>query len=181
MSTLFDAFFEELMNKEGGYVNDSRDSGGATRYGITEAVARANGYKNAMKDLPLALAKSIYKKDYWDTMRLDEVAGVCPGLCMKLADIGVNMGVKQAGFFLQRLLNALNNEGKLYPDIKADGAIGPATIGTLRSYLKVRGYNGETVMIRALNCLQGGFYISLAERRQKDEAFLYGWLLNRID
>lgn len=180
MTTLFDTFFDDLMEKEGGYVNDSRDSGGATRYGVTEAVARANGYKNAMKDLPLSLAKSIYKRDYWDKLRLDDIQHECPALCMKLADIAVNMGVKQAGFFMQRLLNALNNEGKLYPDIKADGIIGPASINTLRLYLKARRNKGETVMIRALNCLQGGFYISLAERRQKDEAFLFGWLLNRI-
>lgn len=180
MTILFDQFFEELMKVEGGYVNDSRDSGGATRYGVTEAVARAAGYKGMMSALPLSLAKAIYKEKYWDALRLDDVQNLCPALCLKLADIGVNMGTKQAGFFLQRMLNALNNEGKLYPDIKADGAVGPATIGTLRRFLSVRSQHGETVMIRALNCLQGGFYISLAERRQKDEAFLYGWLLNRV-
>lgn len=181
MTVLFEQFFDELMKVEGGYVNDSRDSGGATRYGVTEAVARANGYKGAMSALPLSLAKSIYKRQYWDALRLDDIQNLCPALCLKLADIGVNMGVKQAGFFLQRLLNALNNQGKLYADIKADGAVGPVTIATLRRFLSVRSQHGETVMIRALNCLQGGFYISLAERRQKDEAFLYGWLLNRID
>jgi len=181
MTVLFDQFFDELMKVEGGYVNDSRDSGGATRYGVTEAVARANGWKGAMSALPLSLAKSIYKRQYWDALRLDDIQNLCPALCLKLADIAVNMGVKQAGFFLQRLLNALNNEGKIYPDIKADGAVGPITISTLRRFLSARAPHGETVLIRALNCLQGEFYISLAERRQKDEAFLYGWLLNRID
>lgn len=181
MSVLFEQFFDDLMKKEGGYVNDSRDSGGATRYGVTEAVARANGWKGAMSALPLSLAKDIYKRQYWDSLQLDSVQNLCPALCLKLADIAVNMGVKQAGFFLQRLLNALNNQGKLYPDIKADGAVGSITINTLRQFLKVRAQHGETVMIRALNCLQGNFYINLAERRQKDEAFLYGWLLNRVD
>jgi len=177
---LFEAFFEDLMEVEGGFVNDSRDSGGATRYGVTEAVARKAGYTGPMKDLPLSLAKSIYKAQYWDALRLDDIQNLCPSLCLKLADISVNMGVTQAGFFLQRLLNALNNEGKNYPDIKADGKVGPATIGTLRKFLTMR-REGESVLVKALNCLQGGFYISLAERRQKDEAFLYGWLLNRID
>lgn len=178
---LFEQFFEDLMDKEGGYVNDARDSGGATRYGITEAVARANGYTGPMKQLPLTLAKHIYKTDYWDSLRLDEVQNLCPALCLKLADIAVNMGVKQAGFFLQRLLNALNNQGKLYPDIAADGKVGPMTISTLRKFMEKRRSDGELVLVRALNCLQGGFYISLAERRQKDEAFLFGWLLNRVD
>ena len=179
--TLFEQFFDELMKVEGGYVNDKRDSGGATRYGVTEAVARANGWKGAMSALPLSLAKDIYKERYWDALRLDDVQNLCPALCLKLADIAVNMGVTQAGFFLQRLLNVMNNEGKLYADIKADGKVGPVTISTLRRFMSVRAQHGETVMVRALNCLQGGFYISLAERRQKDEAFIYGWLLNRID
>lgn len=179
--TLFDQFIEELLKKEGGYVNDSRDSGGATKYGITEAVARAAGWQWPMNRFPLSFAKDIYKAKYWDALRLDEVQNLCPALCLKLADIGVNMGTGQAGTFLQRLLNSLNNEGKLYPDIKVDGSVGPATIGTLKKYLTVRAQHGETVMVKALNCLQGAFYITLAERRQKDEAFLYGWLLNRID
>ena len=39
---------------------------------------------------------------------------------------------------------------------------------------------GEHVMLRALNCLQGAFYINLSRSRQKDETFLYGWLDNRV-
>lgn len=180
MSVLFEKFFEELLKVEGGYVNDKRDSGGATRYGITEKVARANGHKGPMSSLPLSLAKSISRTKYWDSLRLGEIENLCPGLCVKLADIGFNMGTGQAGIFLQRLLNALNNQGKLYPDIAVDGAVGPATIRTLQLYLSKRHKDGETVLIRGLNCLQGAFYVNLAERRQKDEAFLYGWLLNRV-
>lgn len=177
---LADTFIDEVLAKEGGYVNDPRDSGGETNYGITVAVARAHGWDKPMKTLPVSMARQIYKEAYWDRLRLDEVQNLCPSLCLKLADIAVNMGVKQAGFFLQRLLNALNNEGKLYPDIKADGAVGAATIAALRKYMTIRAKDGEVVFVRALNCMQGSFYISLAERRQKDEAFLYGWLLNRV-
>lgn len=174
--TLFDDFIDDILAKEGGYVNDPRDSGGETNYGITVAVARANGYNGPMKTIPLSLVKLIYKKKYWDVLRLDDLQNLCPALCMKMADIAVNMGPTQAAFFLQRILNVMNNQGKLYPDIKADGKVGPATIGALKSYLRIRGHNdGETVLIRAMNCLQGVFYISLAERRQKDEAFMFGW------
>lgn len=176
---LFDQFFEDVIEKEGGFVDDPKDSGGATKYGITEAVARANGFTGNMKDFPLALAKQIYKARYWDALHLDDVQNLCPGLCLKLADISVNMGTKQAGLFLQRLLNVLNKEGTLYPDLLVDGAVGGITINALKKFLSIRS-EGETVLIRALNCMQGMFYISLAERREKDEAFLYGWLLNRI-
>lgn len=179
-SVLFEKFFDDLLIAEGGYSNNPNDSGGETRFGITEKVARANGYEGPMKELPVAVAKKIYKAKYWDILMLDDIKDDCPKLCLKLADIGVNLGTKQAAFFLQRLLNALNNQEKLYSDIKTDGNIGSVTIATLRKFLSVRGRDGELVLLRALNCLQGIFYLSLAERREKDEAFIYGWFLNRV-
>jgi len=39
---------------------------------------------------------------------------------------------------------------------------------------------GETVLLRALEALQGERYLRLAERRPANEAFLYGWLANRM-
>lgn len=180
MSGAFGSFFNRLIQVEGGYSDDPNDSGGKTRYGITLDVARANGYTGEMKNMPKSFAYSIYKKRYWDALRLDEVAEFSPDLALKLADIGVNMGIGRAAEFLQRLLNALNNREKLYDDIRVDGDFGPITLKTLKRLLEVRGAKGEIVLVRGLNCLQGAFYVSLSERRQKDEAFLYGWLLNRI-
>ncbi|ENV93784.1 hypothetical protein F937_03185 [Acinetobacter calcoaceticus ANC 3680] len=55
-------YLDELIKREGGYVNNPADRGGATKYGIIEAVARANGFKGNMKDFPLETAKAIYKK-----------------------------------------------------------------------------------------------------------------------
>jgi len=179
--SLFEDFVKELLVREGGYVNNPKDSGGETNFGITVAVAKANGYTGPMRALPESLAKKIYKAKYWDVLALDSVQNLCPGLCHKLADISVNMGPKTAGTWLQRLLNVLNQEQRIYADLKVDGQVGPATIAALRAYMKHRVKDGETVMIRGLNCLQGAFYVSLAERRQKDEAFIYGWLLNRIN
>ena len=43
-----DRLIEELIEREGGYVNHPRDKGGPTRFGITESVARAHGYSGAM-------------------------------------------------------------------------------------------------------------------------------------
>lgn len=178
--TLFSDFIHELLKKEGGYSNDPNDSGGETMYGVTKVVAKAYGYEGAMKDLPLSLAKQIYKEKYWDSLKLDDVQNICPSLCLKLADIAVNMGVNQAGTMLQRILNVFNNQGRYYADIKADGIVGNGTVAALRAYLAKRPQDGEMVMIRALNCMQGMFYISLAEKREKDETFVYGWLLNRV-
>ena len=108
----------EIIDIEGGYVNDSADSGGATRYGITEAVARRYGYTYKMESLPRSLAFEIYSKRYWDSLNLDEVEKLSHMIAKELADTGVNMGVGRAAEFIQRSLNVLNNNGKFYNDIK---------------------------------------------------------------
>ena len=79
-----------------------------------------------------------------------------------------------------RALNALNRAARDYPDIAVDRAIGPRTLAALDGFLKARGKGGETVLLRAMEALQGERYIALAERRPSQEAFLYGWLANRI-
>src|SRR3546814_13800952 len=85
-----------------------------------------------------------------------------------------------AAGFLQRVLNALNREARDYPDVAVDRAIGPRTLAALDGFLKARGRAGEAVLVRALDALQGERYIALPEGRQSQEAFLYGWGLNRL-
>jgi lysozyme family protein len=67
----FDDAFDALIGNEGGYVDNPKDPGGATMWGVTERVARAHGFTGNMRDLPLAMAKSIAKKLYWDPLHLD--------------------------------------------------------------------------------------------------------------
>jgi lysozyme family protein len=177
----FDEAFNKVLGIEGGFVNDARDSGGATRYGITERVARAYGYSGSMDMMPLTIAKSIYREAYWDRLRLDQVASIVGArVAEEMFDTGVNQGVSAAGTYLQRALNALNQQSTLYADIPVDGDVGKLTLEALRSFWRRRGNDGSTVLLRALNALQGSFYIALAERRAKDEAFVFGWLLNRV-
>lgn len=177
----FNVAYEAVLGKEAGFSDDPRDSGGQTNYGITEAVARAFGYTGPMHLLGLDRAKSIYRSRYWDALQLDQVASAAPVIAGELFDTAVNQGTDQAATFLQRALNVLNKEGSWYPDVKADGRIGPMTLASLREYTRRRGAEGQVVLLRALNALQGVFYIELAERRSKDEAFVYGWLLNRVE
>jgi lysozyme family protein len=170
-----------LIEREGGYVDNPADKGGPTCFGITEAVARAHGYAGPMRQLPREEAAAIYRRLYWQRPRLDEVAIRSPRLAAELFDTGVNMGPAVAITFLQRALTALNRGGKDYPDLVPDGRVGAATLGALDSFLRIRGKNsGETVLLRALEALQGERYLRLAERRPANEAFLYGWLANRI-
>lgn len=90
-------------------------------------------------------------------------------------DTGANIGPAVAATFLQRALTALNRNGKDYPDLVPDGRVGPATLAALDAFLEARGSNGgETVMLRALEALQGERYLRLAEKRRANEAFVYG-------
>jgi lysozyme family protein len=98
-----------------------------------------------------------------------------------LFDTGVNMGPSIAVTFLQRALTALDRSGQHYPDLVPDGRIGERTLAALDTFLEIRGEaSGETVLLRALEALQGERYLRLAEPRPANEAFLYGWLANRI-
>lgn len=169
-----------IIAREGGYSNNPADSGGETMYGITVAVARSAGYHGPMRELPRATAAAIIGAQYCDPIALDAIEALSAPVAEELADTAVNMGAGTAGRFLQRALNALNQGGSLYPDLTVDGACGPATLAALRAYLTARRRDGETVLLRALNALQGAGYIELAERRAKDEAFVFGWLLNRV-
>ena len=176
-----DDLIDELIEREGGYVSHPADRGGPTRYGITEAVARAHGYGGAMAELPREEAAAIYRRLYWRRPRFDRVSDRCPRVAAELFDTGANMGPAVAATFLQRALTALNRGGSDYPDLAPDGRVGPATLAALDAFLEVRGKDrGETVLLRALEALQGERYLRLAEKRPANEAFLYGWLANRI-
>lgn len=113
----FDDAFLRLLGHEGGFVNDPADKGGATRYGVTEAVARAHGYKGRMQDLPLDTAKGIYRKAYWggiddlpDAVRYD------------VFDATVNSGSGNAVRWLQAAAG-----------VAADGQLGPMTLAAVRN------------------------------------------------
>jgi lysozyme family protein len=175
-----DTLIDAVLEREGGYTNNPADRGGETNYGITVAVARANGYAGPMRALPLDTARAIYRKLYWLAPRFDAVAAHAPDIAAELFDTGVNMGPPVATSFLQRALNALNRGASDYPDIPVDAHVGDATLAALSAFLKRRGSGGEAVLRKAIEALQGERYVALAESRPANEAFLYGWLANRI-
>lgn len=175
-----DGMIDELIAREGDYVNHPADRGGPTRWGITEAVARAQGYAGDMRRLPRETAAAIYRRRYWLRPGYDRVAELAPRVAAELFDTAANMGPLIATGFFQRALNALNRGGRDYPDLVVDRAIGPRTLAALAAFMKVRGAAGEEVLLKALNALQGERYIALAESRPANEAFLYGWLAGRV-
>ncbi|CAJ8753606.1 secretion activator protein [Burkholderia pseudomallei] len=111
----FDDAFIALVGNEGGYVDNPKDPGGATRWGITERVARASGYAGPMRDLPLETAKAIAKRLYWDPLHCDEYD---PRIAFQLLDANYNGG--HVVLWMQQATN-----------VKADGILGPQTIAAV--------------------------------------------------
>lgn len=176
MESAFDRALARVFAHEGGFSDVPADRGGRTRFGITERVARANGYQGPMDHLPVEWATRIYKAQYWDTLRLDALAQVDEDVAAKLFDIAVNMGVAAAGAFLQRLLNALNRQGKDFGDLVVDGLVGPVTIAAFRAFSNHRGSDGSLAMLAGLRGLQAARYIAIAEADASQETFTFGWL-----
>jgi lysozyme family protein len=133
-----------------------------------------------MRHLPQSDAAAIYKRLYWVAPAFDKIAEVAPSLAAELFDAGINMGTGTATGFLQRALNALNRNSRDYADLTVDRRVGPATLLALNAFLRKRGAAGEDVLLKAIEALQGAHYVRLAETRPSQEAFLYGWLANRI-
>lgn len=175
-----DSLIDAVIGLEGGYSNHPADRGGPTRWGVTQQVAKAEGYSGDMRAFPRDLAVKIYRKLYWLRPGFDRVADWAPQVAAELFDTGVNMGPVVAAGLLQRALNALNREETDYRDIVRDGVIGPATLAALAALLNRRGDAGESVLLKAIEALRGERYIRLAEDRPANEAFLYGWLAKRI-
>lgn len=115
----FDQAFDILLKHEGGFSDHAADPGGKTRYGITEAVAREVGYRGDMRELPLDLAKRIYKDRYWDAVRAEELPAA---VRYAVFDAAVNSGPRQAILWLQRAVG-----------VKDDGIIGPQTLAAVHA------------------------------------------------
>ena len=121
----WDTCIEMILHHEGGYVNHPSDPGGETNLGVTKRVYEEWGGTKDMKDLTVDDVAPIYKKNYWDRVKGDELPS---GLDLCVFDFGVNAGTGRAAKYLQSLVGA-----------SADGAIGPATLRSVQAYVEVEG------------------------------------------
>lgn len=106
----FDVAFERLLGHEGGYVDNPRDPGGETKYGIS----RRSYPGEDIAGMTLERAKAIYRRDYWGPAGCDAVPDA---LRFDLFDAAVNSGVPAAIRLLQRAVGEVQ-----------DGVLGPLTI-----------------------------------------------------
>ena len=118
----YDKCLEMILHHEGGYVNHPKDPGGMTNLGVTKRVYEEWGGTKNMKDLQVSDVAPIYKKNYWDKMKGDDLPG---GLDLCVFDFGVNAGPGRAAKYLQKMIGTV-----------VDGGIGPNTLAKLDSYVK---------------------------------------------
>lgn len=106
-SSNYTACLAKVLKYEGGYANHPSDPGGETNYGITIAVARANGYHGDMRSIPMDLVRKIYRKGYWDRVNGDDLPA---GLDLCVFDFAVNSGPRRA---LDAMLSGYSVEDRI--------------------------------------------------------------------
>ena len=116
---------ETILHHEGGYVNHPKDPGGETNLGVTKRVYEDFGGTKDMKDLTREDVEPIYKKNYWDRVKGDDLPA---GLDLCVFDFGVNAGTGRAAKYLQTLIGTV-----------ADGGIGPNTLKAVEAYVEDHG------------------------------------------
>lgn len=177
-----DQMIDDLVVREGGYVNNPADRGGPTNFGITKSKAAEHDYTGDMRNLPKATARAIYWSDFVKVPGIDMLAKRSPRLAAEALDTGVNMGAPWGVMMLQRALNALNGGGNDWPDLaKIDGGFGSKSDAALAGCQKRRAAEQwEDVLLAAMNVQQGGRYLDIMERSPTQEAFGWGWFRNRV-
>lgn len=113
MKENWESIINHALVSEGGYVNDPIDPGGETNWGISKrAYPKVN-----IKTLTKQQAIDIYKKDYWNVIKGDELPS---GVDLVVFDAAINSGNKQSVKWLQRSVGVTD-----------DGVMGPATLAAV--------------------------------------------------
>ena len=109
----FETLIDRVLSHEGGYVNDPRDPGGETKYGITK-----RSYPSVdIKALTREAAIAIYRRDFWERVHGDKLP---QAFAFQALDAAVNHGIGNAARWMQRAAGVAD-----------DGQIGPMTLAAI--------------------------------------------------
>ncbi|UOA31988.1 hypothetical protein DSM110093_01770 [Sulfitobacter sp. DSM 110093] len=149
-----------IVAREGGFVNDPDDPGGATNFGVTIHTMRRLGLDLTgdgrvdtldVRRLSRAQAVDIFVRHYFNAPRIAELP---VPLQPSVFDMYVNAG-SNAVKILQQLLREMGQ------DIVVDGAIGPQTIRASHAGLTA----APDHMVDAYGIARRNYYFRLADRR----------------
>lgn len=182
----FKTALKDTLGIEGGVSNNPKDRGGFTYKGISrknwprwagwvlvdELMNSGSLIHPQVVDKLDRMVDDFYLVNFWDRISLSSITN--QKIANELFDTSVNVGTKTAATFLQRALNLLNQEGKLYEDITIDGIIGIKTLQltNLHPY--------PDALLKLLNGLQLSYYVVICEKDATQETFLRGWLKRTI-
>ena len=150
MKDNFDECLKMLLHHEGGYVNHPSDPGGETNLGVTKKVYQEWGGTKDMKDLTVEDVAPIYKKNYWDRCKCDDLES---GVDWVVFDWAVNSGTGRSAKAIQKICGAAQ-----------DGAIGPKTLALI-------GTQNTQYVIEEFGRIRQDFYESL----KTFDTFGKGW------
>lgn len=149
---------EDILRREGGFVNHPADKGGPTNFGITqETLSTWRGCPvsvDDVKSLDKSEARLIYKAKYLDPFVF--VTG--PKLKALVVDSAVNHGVSRATRWLQEALG-----------VEPDGIVGPLT-----EHAMIQAQS--TVVYRVLLRRRIVFYGTIIKNNPSQAVFAEGWM-----
>lgn len=178
------AILASIYAVEGGYVNHKADRGGPTNFGVTQQVARSEGYLGDMRYFPKhcygamsVCADGIYTERYIYGPGFGPMLEIEPPVAKEIVDTGVNMGPAKASAYFQRAINETCSSAKL----TVDGKIGARTIGAYQNCQSALGRERFCIaMLDKLDALQEARYRGIARANPSQRVFLKGWLNHRI-
>ncbi|WP_019053566.1 glycoside hydrolase family 108 protein [Sphingobium xenophagum] len=170
------AMIASVIAVEGGYVDHPNDPGGKTNMGITEQVARQEGYSGPMRTLPRSVAENVYYHRYLVGPGYAPLISIDAAVTEELFDTTVNMGRARPSRWFQQSINALCGTR-----LVADGRVGPATI---KAYGDCQATFGAAPLCVAtldrLDAQQSAEYDRLARVNPRLRVFLKGWKAHRV-
>jgi lysozyme family protein len=169
LSNKLEKMFEEIVKKEGGYVNHPNDRAGPTKFGVTQkTLSKYLGRKATIADvrsLSKDTAIDIYFRDYY---YLPKIHTLPKELQLFVTDMSVNHGPANAIFILQDVLATCG----MIPKSAIDKILGPKTAkATADLYAKI----GDD-LINKLVLRRKEFYRSIVRNDPTQQVFLNGWL-----
>jgi len=156
----------EIVGREGGFVNDPDDPGGATKYGVALGTLRrlkldltGDGRVGVadVRALTQAQAEEIFVEHYYTRPGIDRLPAM---LRASVFDMYVNAG-GNAVKILQRLLREMGQT------LAVDGAIGPVTVAAAEAAAQA----APDHIADAYGIARRNYYLRLADRRPASRKF----------
>lgn len=150
---------EVVLKHEGGYVNDPKDPGGETKFGISKRSYPSLDIKNLARDQAI----NIYHRDWWVKYKYDQIDNLA--MATKTFDLSVNMGPSNAHRILQRAVCFVAGRQRLV----VDGILGPLSFAAINE-------TDPQPLQKTMCYMAAEYYYSLAKKRKESREYLFGWL-----